>query len=286
MAPSGPASPPAPKPYPGFAQSLLVLFLSALFGGLTGLPALVLLRLKLQPWAAWAMLLGQLGGLALTLKVCLAMGKKAWSDAFPSRPVPIGVWPFALVSAAGLILVTNGIDAWMSHLLPPPASYWQMFSDFGWQGVVVGAPLAEEPLFRGLILGGFVRRYGAGKAILYSALLFGFIHMNPWQFPGAALSGLLLGWLTLRTGSLWPAVAAHFLNNLSVTLARGLHLPFLWDGRFQPLWMWGLGLLLIGLGLAALERRTRGASPTGLPQTVPLWSSRSASHPGPAAEVG
>ena len=246
---------------PGFAQSLGVILLFFLFQVLLMIPSVLLRRLSFPRWADWALLLSQLGSLVLTLKLCLPKGRQSWAVAFPSRAVAPSVWPLILLTTAGLILVINGLDAWVSHLLPPPAAFLQAGREMGWPAVVLGAPLTEEPLLRGLILGGFTLRYGARNAILYSALLFGFTHLNPWQLPAAVLIGLVAGWLTLRTGSLWPAVLAHALNNLTSSLSRAWQIPYLSDTRFQPPWMWGLGLLLLGAGLAALARVTRRAAP-------------------------
>lgn len=271
--PSQPAVPPAPKPFPGFAQSLWVILVFFFFSAILLIPAFMLRRLAFPRWAAWILLLGQLGSLFLTLRVCAPKGSNPWSPAFPSRAVSLAVWPLTLAASAGLILVTNGLDGWVSHLFPPPAAFHQGMDSMGWPGLVLGAPLTEEPLVRGLILGGFALRYGTRKAILFSALLFGAMHLNIWQFPGAFLMGLFAGWLTLRTGSLWPVVIAHFLNNLTVTVARAWQIPYLGDERFQPLWMWGLGLLLLGSGLAALDRLTRQtleAPPEQAPQTASL----------------
>lgn len=39
------------------------------------------------------------------------------------------------------------------------------------------------------------------------ALIFGVIHLNPAQIPGAALFGLILGWLYWRSGTIWIPVA-------------------------------------------------------------------------------
>ncbi|WP_052571723.1 CPBP family intramembrane glutamic endopeptidase [Geothrix fermentans] len=258
MNPTEPTPAAAQTPYPGFAQSLLPVFLFFLFTSLLTIPSAVLSILKRPGWAAWALFLGQLGGVVLALKVCLPIGKKAWKDAFPSASVPPGVWPLTLIAMAGFILVIGGVDGWLNHLIPPPAWFNKAFVNMGWPSIVLGAPLTEEPLFRGLILGGFVLRYGTRRAIAYSALLFALIHLNPWQFPAGLVLGAFLGWLTVRTGSLWPAVFAHFLNNLAVTLAHAFRIPILADDGFQPFWMWGLGVLLLGLGLMALARLTSG----------------------------
>ena len=83
--------------------------------------------------------------------------------------------------------------------------------------IAVLAPLFEEFVFRGIILGK-LRRFGNGVAIFGSAVLFGLFHGNFIQIPFAFLCGLALGYVVVRTGSLWASIAVHFLNNsFSVT---------------------------------------------------------------------
>lgn len=78
--------------------------------------------------------------------------------------------------------------------------------------VAILPPLAEEFSFRGVALGA-LRPYGDGFAILGSAFLFAIMHGNLVQIPFAFLCGLILGYITVCSGSIWPAVAVHFLNN-------------------------------------------------------------------------
>jgi membrane protease YdiL (CAAX protease family) len=80
--------------------------------------------------------------------------------------------------------------------------------------VVVVAPLTEEFFFRGLLLRGFEQRYGGSAAIGLTTVLFSLAHLNPVQLPATLFLGFYLGWLTLRTRSVWPAVIAHAANNL------------------------------------------------------------------------
>lgn len=70
---------------------------------------------------------------------------------------------------------------------------------------------------RGIVLKA-MQPFGEMTAIIVSSVLFGMMHMNPMQFPGAACIGLLLGYLTVRTKSLIPAILAHIINNTLVTL--------------------------------------------------------------------
>jgi len=80
-------------------------------------------------------------------------------------------------------------------------------------GVLIG-PICEEIIFRGIILEGLLKKYNPTKAIIFSALIFGLIHGQPIQVIGAFFAGLVLGWIYLKTKSLWVCGAAHIINNL------------------------------------------------------------------------
>ena len=73
-------------------------------------------------------------------------------------------------------------------------------------------PLVEEFACRGIILGA-LRKYGDGFGVLTSAILFGLMHGNFDQMPFAFMVGLVLGYIVVKTGSLWIAVAVHAANN-------------------------------------------------------------------------
>ncbi|MCF0184073.1 MAG: CPBP family intramembrane metalloprotease, partial [Bacteroidaceae bacterium] len=49
-------------------------------------------------------------------------------------------------------------------------------------------------------------------------VLFAGVHVNPVQVVFATFMGLLLGWIYLRTGSLWPCIALHIANNSTAVL--------------------------------------------------------------------
>jgi membrane protease YdiL (CAAX protease family) len=80
-------------------------------------------------------------------------------------------------------------------------------------------PVTEEICFRYGVMGSLLesarwRRW----AIPVSALLFGVIHMNPPQIIAAFVLGLFLGWLYLRTRSLWLPIICHVVNNTNSTV--------------------------------------------------------------------
>lgn len=79
--------------------------------------------------------------------------------------------------------------------------------------VVVGAPVAEELFFRGLLLRALAGRIGAPWAVLVSAVAFGLAHFEPLQLPVLVLFGVILGILATRTGRLGPCICAHAAFN-------------------------------------------------------------------------
>jgi len=90
--------------------------------------------------------------------------------------------------------------------------------------VVSLGPLVEELLFRGALLSALLRRMPVGWAVAVSSLLFACVHLPDLGFlwyavPNLALLAAALAWLRLRSGSLWPAVVAHGVNNLLAVVA-------------------------------------------------------------------
>lgn len=85
--------------------------------------------------------------------------------------------------------------------------------------ITVGAPLAEEALFRGLLFGGWRVRWGFWPAAIGSALLFGLAHGQAALLLPLATVGFGLAALTARSGSLWPSTSAHATFNLVAIIA-------------------------------------------------------------------
>ncbi len=73
--------------------------------------------------------------------------------------------------------------------------------------------LTEEFAMRGVTIG-ILRPFGDGFAILLSSVMFGIGHRNLVQTPFAFVVGLGLGFVCIKSGSIFLAMAVHFLNNL------------------------------------------------------------------------
>jgi uncharacterized protein len=94
------------------------------------------------------------------------------------------------------------------------------------------SPVSEELFFRGFVLPKLNENMSFWAANLVQAGLFGAIHWPNWIWTGGMhwslvttsasilLLGLLFGWLTRRTNSIWPAVGVHIANNFLAAFLR------------------------------------------------------------------
>lgn len=73
--------------------------------------------------------------------------------------------------------------------------------------------LTEEFALRGVAFG-LLKKYGNGFALIISSIVFGVMHGNFDQMPFAFLVGLVLGYVRIKTGSVWVCCLIHGTNNL------------------------------------------------------------------------
>jgi membrane protease YdiL (CAAX protease family)/uncharacterized RDD family membrane protein YckC len=90
--------------------------------------------------------------------------------------------------------------------------------------IVVLAPIAEEIFFRGFFFAGLRTRWSLWPSALLSGAIFGLVHAPTGPTAAIPLAGLGVGlaWLYNKTGSLYPCMLAHFLNNaLAISVVIG-----------------------------------------------------------------
>ena len=206
---------------------------------------------------------------AMSLVTLLFLAYRRWRRAAPIawglRPRRFDprllIWGFLLMAAAGVVLEP------LYELLP---ALDQQVGRGLWSVValVVIAPLFEEFLCRGVLYGSLRTRYGSLQSMLFSALFFGILHLQPAAVVNAFLMGLLLAWLYEETHTLWAPILLHALNNTAayLLLISGLGEQSLRDltGRgwsYAVLWIASLGLLLVAL--YALWKLHKKGSPEG-----------------------
>ncbi len=78
--------------------------------------------------------------------------------------------------------------------------------------IAVVPALCEEFALRCCSLG-LMQNYGKAFGVVTASIIFGLLHGNVIQLVFAFLVGLFLGYLTVKTGSIWPAILVHGFNN-------------------------------------------------------------------------
>lgn len=186
------------------------------------------------------------------------------------RITPVRLSPLILlVGLAGTLavsMIVTGLDGlgWVprSPMLEEFGALIGKMSGLTLVGAVLviglGPGIGEELLFRGYIQTRLRRRWGPGWAIFCTSLMFGVMHFDPVQGTFAMGVGLFLGYLTERTGSLWPAIVCHTVNNMVSTLEVGLGGPEI-EGALANAITVVASILVVALSVAYLRRRVRPA---------------------------
>jgi sodium transport system permease protein len=140
----------------------------------------------------------------------------------------------AILLGATLWVASVGLMQLQSVLFPPSDAYLEMFRRIHHALAPSGLPdalasllviavlpgLCEELLMRGVLLTSLEPRVGRTPAIAASALLFAAIHLDPYRFLFTLTIGVVLGFVRLRSGSLWPPALAHLtLNGITFAIA-------------------------------------------------------------------
>jgi ABC-2 type transport system permease protein/sodium transport system permease protein len=195
------------------------------------------------------------GGIPLAIGI---FGRVEWASGFGLRKPRV-----ATVIAAGLLGLTLWPFAHEIYLLSIELGISTLGSEqieraktlLGeLQGLPLGLVLLtlalvpgvlEELCFRGFLFSSLRQVLTGWQTILVTALLFGVFHevLGPGRLVPSASLGLVLGWLRLRTGSVFPPMLLHVLHNgflLSISywrealesrgwgVAERAHLPAMW----------------------------------------------------------
>lgn len=115
--------------------------------------------------------------------------------------------------------------------------------------------ICEEVAFRGYILSGLEAGHRRWTAIVLSAVLFGLLHVLMSLFQqlfNATLLGLVLGWMAIRTRSLFPGIVFHLTNNALAVLGPNLAPSWIYRDSATHRYEWPWVLLGLVGSLALL----------------------------------
>ncbi len=159
----------------------------------------------------------------ISMAVCLPLlwyykGLRGWNLRLSLR-APGWASPFRLLCGYILLWCMTIAAEPLTMRLPGSQS---MLGGGGWLLVsaAILAPVFEETVFRGYIAGILRSAYGGVAAWIWSALVFGIVHIIPSVAVNAVLCGLVLGFYYLRYRSLVLVILLHAMNNITACFLR------------------------------------------------------------------
>ena len=148
----------------------------------------------------------------------------------PNKKAPLWKYAAGLLMALAmslglnnLIIIGNLSDISDSYQATMEAFY---ASSLPVQIIVLGIlmPMSEELVFRGLLFKRLRERGTYLQSALYSALVFGFMHMNLVQMTYGFVLGMMLAYFYEKYGSVKAPIAAHIAMNLLSVFATKFEL--------------------------------------------------------------
>lgn len=148
--------------------------------------------------------------------------KKYQSDLIPTEKISVGkicLWVgFGMLCCIGadyvvgiLVVIFDSFGHTLTQPeTAPPNTLFACIISFVSTAIVPA--LCEEFSLRCCSLG-LVKKYGKGFGVFCVSLVFGLLHGNVIQLVFATLVGLILGYVTVKTDSIIPAVLIHAFNN-------------------------------------------------------------------------
>jgi membrane protease YdiL (CAAX protease family) len=160
-----------------------------------------------------------------------------------------------ILAAISTWVIVVEVSAIQNDIFPYPQSFLDAFEEifkvFHARGMgysllmmAVLPAVCEETLFRGFILTGFRKQWGATRAVILTAVIFGLFHLSPYRYLPTGLLGLLIGAVVIWTGSLYAGMVAHFIVNGASALVFQLTyqstnptMVSLREGTYLPIWL-------------------------------------------------
>ena len=260
---------PAPNDWPvwtGFVVLLAALVIAAVGGLIVDIPAIVLgVKISSEhtpPGIEFADTVVQDVAFVLTAVLFAQFGgrkARSWQFGYRSTPALRAAWLTTLTIIMFLIFsvvweaVLNVTEKDTKLLEALGTNETTVLLALSALLTTVIAPICEETLFRGYIFGALSKWKGWLPAAVMTGVLFGGVHFGSAPVEDLIPLGVLgfaLCLLYRRTGSLYPCIALHSLNN-SLAFGElegwGWWIPLLMVGALAAIWVLALIARQIGL---------------------------------------
>lgn len=281
--------------------TLVVIFVSyqLIGGGLTLLLFGTTITVDNATAIRWSTLIGQILFLLVPTLLLARRQHRRWTSAIPLR---CSAWPEFLLTIIGvfsLLQFLNGYIYFQDQIPLPPAikpmlDVWRTSVEEAYRTltsaknplelsgvlivVAVIPAICEEFLFRGLVQTNLRRLAGPVRGFLYTGIIFGVYHLNPFLVLPLVVLGIYFSFLRERSASVLVPVVAHCTNNC-VSVITGYvagpssiseTLPFVGESSFAVVtWMIGFGLVFATSFMVYL-RVTSHIKPVEPEDPVPL----------------
>jgi uncharacterized protein len=139
--------------------------------------------------------------------------------------------------------------------------------------VAVIPAITEELMFRGLIQRNLEKAVSPVRGMIITSVIFAGYHLNPFSFIPLVAIGMYLGFLALRSGSIWISMIGHFANNAIAVLALFAQVPddnvvfgnsseMSLPGLLVTFWFFGLLFILSTLYFVKITRQVHPSPAT------------------------
>lgn len=174
-----------------------------------------LLGLVLMSWSVVVPFGGFAAAMLIRIRSWAAFGVRRTTWRWMLAAVALGIGAFlvkGLVNMAVIAIVGVDANAQVPYYDAADSGLLPLIATIVTISLLV--PLGEEFLFRGVLMRGLLR-YGAVIAVVVSSVVFAVFHGVNMALPSALVVGLVAAEVVRRSGSVWPAVVIHVINNLA-----------------------------------------------------------------------
>ena len=223
--------------------------------------------------ARWSTLIGQIAFLLIPTLLLARRQHGRWSAVLPFRRSTGVEYLLTIITVFSLLQFLNGYMFFQDHI-PMPSAIKPILDDLRRMmeemyrvlttahsplelaGVIVVVAIVpaicEETLFRGLVQTNLRRLAGPAAGLVYTGLIFGVYHLNPFFVVPLILVGIYFSFLRERSANILIPMVAHCTNNCVSVLteyfagdkAAQETLPFIGENVYAVfLSMLGFGLV-------------------------------------------
>tara|TARA_Y100000992_G_scaffold258808_1_gene193124 strand:- start:16 stop:813 length:798 start_codon:yes stop_codon:yes gene_type:complete len=255
------------KPQAAFAVVFISIFSAFLSGGIIVSLGLYFPEYSQKTFTFISFIVGQ-SFMLIPLISFLISKKEPLIKRLRINPISSETIKLTTMFSIGLIILSDEFDRLIQVFIPSPNyivdlnNLLQPDSVFGYILLIIAiaiiAPIGEELLFRGF-LQQFLEQHWKDitRAILITSLFFSIIHMNPYWFIQIYILGIMLGFLSWKTNSIFPPLILHALNNGTALLFSFIDPEksswYLWNNHVAP-WVLLLAIVLVYMGFIGLNK--------------------------------